>query len=153
MHPGIPNQIEGFISALAHSVHAVTTDTKPASIVQRDSSTGQKQFGTDLQECFDPQSPDALESSWTLLFPCLPSTASLIATFQMATLNVEIENTENQVREFEILAAQIDNKLSLAEQNEYRRRSAHAERSLTYADFRHAVDHKFTEEHSIWQNN
>ena len=148
MHPGIPNQVQGFMSALTQAIHAVTAETKSASIVQRDSSTAQKQFGTDLQECFDPQSPDALESSWTLLFPGLPSTASLVATFQMVTQAVEIENTENQVRDFEILAVQIENKLSFAEQNEYRRRSALAERSLTYADFRHAV-----EEHSIWQNN
>lgn len=69
----------------------------------------------------------------------------------------EVENRPDHksIRDFGKFIAQLESPSASAFErfDLHRTRLALSERSLTYADFRHAVDHQIDHASSIWQNN
>ena len=83
----------------------------------------------------------------------LPSVDTLVANLDLAAHKQSTENCS--IRDFGNFVAQLESPSASAFETYdlYQIRLSLSERSLTYADFRHAVDHQVDYASSTWQNN
>lgn len=147
-------QIANFISAMAASI-------KPEARTQQEDDT--------LQD-FAPIQSAALCNRIELkqehqilpevdyLTPWLPPPTKLISSLDLETLTrrkCASEMDHKSIRDFGKFVAQLESPSASAFEHcdLHKTRLALCERSLTYADFRHAVDHQIDHASSIWQNN
>ena len=125
---------------------------------------------TDIQDFSPPAldlSPDRIQpgqmaldlASGQYLSAWLPSVETLVAALDLTpqtNLTPHTTQRENSsIRDFGSFVAQLESPSASAfETSELNKiRTTLSERSLTFADFRHAVDHQIDYASSIWQHN
>lgn len=142
-------QITNFISAMACSVAStVSTEQRDAEIQDFSPVTA------DLCACrIQPKQAADNLASHQYLSAWFPSVDKLVAALELAPHITQKENSA--IRDFGNFVAQLESpsESSFETYKLHKIRTTLCERSLTEADFRHAVDHQIDYASSIWQNN
>ena len=147
-------QVTNFMSAMACSV--ASTDSKVQCDQQVEDFSPPISTSASAVQQVQAAQDLALQdylSAW------LPSASTMIATLNLTTttdFTAHTDQRENSsIRDFGNFIAQLESpSASTFESSEKDKiRITLSERSLTYADFRHAVDHQIDYASSIWQNN
>jgi hypothetical protein len=151
-------QVTNFIAAMAASI----TCSEPATQVDQDQHREQLQDFTpgtsDFKSCRILIDPPQEYAETSFLSAWMPSPTALISNLDLQTYTRHHHASEMQhrsVRDFGEFVAQLESPSASAfEHYDLQKiRRALCERSLTIADFRHAVDHQIDHASSIWQNN
>lgn len=141
-------QITNFIASLAETAAAASCTGDPLSTVDFSPTSLDSHNNCRIKE--QGLAPAAVSDSIWRSF--VPSVHNMVNEAVLPQFHV---TRENSIRDFGVIAAQLESPLAQAfeSSNVHGSRSLLSEDSLSLADFRHAIDVQIDHASSIWSNN